>query len=166
MPDRLHALPPQPCVVRREPPVPAYQCQAMLLQYQCPERFPLAGHSSTQQSMYETACHIMLLMTSLKMCWTLPEQGAWAIIIICLRLWPLHSSLLFAVNHWLSHGDIYHVQCCLCTFWYWILFTYASYNKKKKREYHAGEKKENIMPENIVKHNTILNNFIIRKGPC
>ena len=31
------------------------QCQVMLLQYQCPKRFPLAGLSSTQQSMYGTA---------------------------------------------------------------------------------------------------------------
>ena len=48
-----------------EPPVPACQCHVMLLQYQCPERFPLAG-LSTQQSTYGTACQMMLLVTSLK----------------------------------------------------------------------------------------------------
>ena len=36
-----------------------------------------------------------------------------------------------------------------------LLFTYASYNKKKDCA------NENIMPKNIVKHNTISNNFII-----
>ena len=52
--------------------------------------------------------------------WTLQEQGAWAFIVICLRLWPLHASPLFAVNYWLGNGDIYHsvMLPILVFFWY------------------------------------------------
>jgi len=123
-------------MLSQDPPIPACQCHLMLLQYQCPERFPLARHSSTQRSMYGTAFQIRLCWWHhCKWCWTLQEQGAWAFIVLCLRLWPLLSSFLFAENHRLGHGDIYHsAMLPMLVFNIVILhehlFTYSSYKKK------------------------------------
>ena len=57
-------------------------------------------------------------------------------IDICLRLWPLHSSLIFAVNHWFGHGDIYHSAMLPMLVFdivipHGLLFTYASCKKSK-----------------------------------
>ena len=159
MPDRLHALPPQPCVVRREPPVPANQCQAMLLQYQCSERFPQAGHSSTQQSMYETACNIMLLEISLKMMLTPTRAGCMSIY------YHLFETLAFALQSSFRCEPLIrrwgYLSCAVLPLHFLILSFLTGYCSlmhlvTKKKD--CGN--ENIKPKNIVKHNTILNNFI------
>lgn len=61
-PTDLRALLSQPYVVTSTT-LSSMSMHVMRLQYQCPERFPLARHSSTQQSMYGTACQILLFVT-------------------------------------------------------------------------------------------------------
>ena len=65
------------------------------------------------------------------------EQWVWK---STLRLWPLYSSLIFAVNHWLSHQDIYHSAMLPMLVFdivipHGLLFTYASCKKKIKARY-------------------------------
>ena len=67
------------------------QCQVMLLQYHCPERFPLAALSSAQKSMYGTASQIMLLVTSLEIVPNPPRTGC--ISIYCHLCESLASAL-------------------------------------------------------------------------
>ena len=115
------------------PPFPACQCMSCVCSTSVQNGFhwpDIHLHSSPCMEQLARYC----CLWHWKWCWTLQEYGAWAFIVICLRLWPLHSSFsfLFAVNHWLGHGDIYHsamppVLVFIIVIPHERLFTYSSF---------------------------------------
>ena len=72
-------------------------------------------------------------------CWTRSRRRHFELFtVICLRLWPLHSSLIYAVNHCLGHGDMYHSAMLPMLVFnivipHRLLLTYASCKKIKAR---------------------------------